>query len=430
MKHKFLHQQKFHQKLSLTPQLRQSIQLLGMSLKDIGEYIDNALSQNPYLQKVFDKKARLASSTAYEPVEVTQETDLRSTLLSQIRMMRLKGKELEIAEFLIYEMDDNGYITADLGDLARELGVTEEKVKETLGIIQTLDPAGIGCRTLTECLQLQLKRKDKELSIEYKIVGSFLNEVAKNDVENVSKALKADIARTKDAFANIKKLNTHPGSSLLAKKIAPVIPELLARITEEKVRLEVNKIGLPRLKMYNPHQNDLDIIKDAEAREFLKANLDAAKNLIDNLKWRENTICKVADYILRFQKDALTNDGAHLKTLTLKDVAGALNFHPSTISRTISNKFIQINDEVMPIKNLLSHGIKNESGGVTSKTAIKRTIETIVKNEDASNPLSDKKVTARLKAKGIALDRRTIAKYRNELKILPAYLRKKVNPLP
>ncbi len=150
-----------------------------------------------------------------------------------------------------------------------------------------------------------------------------------------------------------------------------------------------------------------------------------AKNLMDNLKRREETVCKVAEYVLNFQKDLLVKDKPGIKSLTIKEVAKALNFHPSTISRAISNKYIQIGDKVVPLGTLLSHGIKRENGEVTSKTDVKHRIAAIIKKENNLSPLNDDEISEILKSEGIIVKRRTVAKYRQSLRILPVYLRKK-----
>ena len=158
----------------------------------------------------------------------------------------------------------------------------------------------------------------------------------------------------------------------------------------------------------------------------MKENINAAKSLIDNLKRREDTVCKVANYILSFQRDNLTKDKRDIKTLTIKDIARAIKFHPSTISRAVSHKYIKINDKVIPLKSLLSHGMKKENGEIQSKSSVKMRIGALVKSEDSSCPLTDDAIVDRLRAEGIILSRRTVAKYRLALRILPAYLRKKI----
>lgn len=415
--------------------MRQSIQLLGMSVKDLSEYVDSLLAKNPFLQKLIDEKGynkhnrssglRTAGDDHDRIDSAKQDENPRFKLLSQLKMAGLDSKALEIAEYLIFEMDDNGYITIDPEVAAKDLSVEPEEVDVCLEVIQNMEPAGIGAKDVRECLQLQLKRRGKEDSLEYRVVSDFLSEVARNDVEKIAGATRSDEEKVKDAINYIRKLNPRPASTILSVRSETVIPELVAKVDADSVRLELNKDSVPRLKIYNPYENDLDIVKDPETRKFLKENIDIAKGLIDGLKRREDTICKIAKYILEFQKDAVNKEEAP-KTLTLNDVAKALNFHPSTVSRAISNKHIQLNDAVVPIKSLLSHGLRKDNGDITSKTAIKRRIAEMVKGEASASPLKDGEIETRLKKEGVGINRRTVAKYRKALRILPAYLRRRV----
>lgn len=421
----------------LSPQMRQSIKLLSMSTKDLNEYIDAAIEANPFLAKVFERKMserhRVSTSPSpaanvtyeYGEQNVEQKEDMRSSLLSQIRMLNIEGKYLEIAEYLISEMDDNGYINTVPADAASDLSVSVEDVEDCLAVIQSLEPAGIGARGVAECLKLQLKRVGKEDSLEYAIVNNFITELAREDVAKIAKALRADKDSIQAAINNIKKLNPRPMSNMLSEKPEPVNPDLIASFKNKKVRLELNRDWLPRLRFYNPYEDKLDIIKDENARKFLKENMDAAKNLIDNLKRREETMCKVAAYILNYHQNELVNEVDEIKSLTIKEIADVLGLHASTINRAVSNKYIQLDDKVLSLKSLLSHGIKKENGEITSKIAVKKKINELVKNEDKKKPLSDKAIQEKLKLEGIMIERRTITKYRTALRILPTYLRKK-----
>jgi len=418
--------------------MRYSIQLLGMSTKDLDEYIESAVERNPFLKKVYDEKGSekyegvLPSwgdgNAYYERADSSnrQEEDPRGSLLSQLRILNLADNSLEIAEYLISEMDDNGYVKVELEEVAHELGVSIEEVENCLTAIQSLDPPGIGARDVRECLQLQLKRMNKENSLEYVIVSEFINELARADIAKISKALNVDNEKVKAAIDNIKKLNPRPASTMLSKNSEYVIPDLIAKIANEKIHLKLNKEYLPSLSFYNPYENNRDITNDPEANKFMKENMDSAKNLIDGLRRREETISKVACYIVNFHENELINGVDEIKSLTIKDISLALNLHPSTITRTVANKYIQIENKVMPLKNLLSHGIKKENGETISKIAVKKRIEELVKNEDKSRPLSDKAIQEKLAKEGIVLQRRTIAKYRAQLRILPTYLRKKM----
>jgi len=423
--------------MAFTPQMKQSIELLTMAVKELNEYIDSSLEKNPLLQKGFDKKTlqSLGKGPAiktnvildpdYKEKPIRQEENPRSSLLSQIRMLNLEEKLVKIAEYLIDEMDDNGYLRVGAEEAAKDLSVAIEDTQKTLSMIQTLDPPGIGARDVRECLQIQLRRADKTETLEYTIVTDFINELATNDVKKISSSLNIEENKVSNAIKNIKRLNPRPASTLLGKEAPAVIPDLVASIKNQKVRLELNSEYLPRLRLYNPYENKLDIIKDPEVKEFLQKNMNAAKQLIDNLKRREETMCRVADCILKFQKDGLTKDLSHIKSLTMKEVATMLDLHPSTISRTVANKYIQVNDKVIPLKSLLSHSMEKENGDLISKTAIKNKIKELISKENKAKPLSDKAITEELSKRGIKIERRTVAKYRESLRILPTYLRKK-----
>ena len=437
MAYKLSQQQRIFQKMVLTPQMRHSIKLLSMATKDLNEYVDSAVEANPFLKKAFDehKAEKYKSgvspsavsniSSEYSDEVTTQDENPRSSLLSQLRMLNIKDKALEIAEHLIYEMDNNGYITVMLEEVAKELSASIEEVEHCLAAIQSLDPPGIGARDVRECLQLQLKRAHKEDTLEYAIVSEFINELAREDIAGISKALNTDKEKIRAAIANIKKLNPRPASTMLSKSPERVVPDLIATIKDKKIYLELNKEWLPRLRLYNPYEDKLNIIKDPDARKFMKENMDSARGLIDNLKRREETMCKVADYILNFHKDEVINGVDKIKSLTPKDISLALNLHTSTINRTVTNKYIEINDKVAPLKSFLSSGVKKENGEITSKAAVKKRIEELIREEDRTHPLSDKIIQEKLKQEGIVIKRRTIAKYRNALRILPTYLRKK-----
>lgn len=421
--------------MALTPQMRQSINLLGMSSKDLSEYIDSILTKNPFLQKLIDEKKSekyrkssglRADGDAYDHVAGTaQPENPRFTLISQMKITGLDKETLKIAEYLIFEMDENGYITVDPEAAAADLSVEMEEVERCISLIQHMEPAGIGARDVRECLLLQLERSGKKDSLEHNIVSGFLADLARNDIEKIAASLSAEKDKVKDAISHIKRLNPRPASTILSTKTTAVTPELVAKVGA-KVLLELNRACTPRLKIYNPYENEMNIVKDDETRKFLKENIDLAKGLLDNLKRREDTICKVAKYILDFQKEAISKDKP-LKTLTLKDVATALSFHPSTVSRAMSNKYIQVNNKVLAINSLLSHGIKKENGELTSKALIKNRIAELVKSENRSSPLNDSDIETALKQEGIIIKRRTVAKYRQALKILPTSLRKKLS---
>ncbi|MFH1381048.1 MAG: RNA polymerase factor sigma-54 [Candidatus Omnitrophota bacterium] len=431
MKNTLSQHQKILQKMALTSQMKHSIQLLGMSIEDLNEYVDSILSSNPLLERERPYQAPQYRSAVYEYNDNVnrhhdEHVDARAQLLSQIRTLDLTKEELEISEYLISEMDDNGYIKIDSGVVALELLVDTESVEKVLETIKSLDPAGIGAEDIRECLLLQLKRLGKEDSLEYTLVKDFLSDVAINDIPNIARSLGLDKKEVQEAAQKIRKLNPRPGSTLLSEGAQRIIPDLKASIANEKVRLELSREAIPKLRLYNPYENKLAILKDPKAREFLKKNMTAAKGLIDNIKRREETMCRVAEYILTFQKESINKKNGDIKTLTISQIAKELGLHPSTISRTVSNKYVQIDGRVLPLGHFLSHGMKKENGDITSKVSIKNSIKEFVSQEDKAKPLRDSAIQKKLEAIGINIKRRTVAKYRESLRILPAHLRKKL----
>jgi len=413
------------------------MQILGMSTKELNEFIDSLLEKNPFLKKQFTnpsyerQRTQSHDNEAYEDYinnRLASEESPRDRLLSQLKIHGLNKEALEIAEYLISEMDDSGYIRIDMEEAAEDLGVTPEALEKVILTIQEMEPAGIGARDLRECLEIQLVRSGKEGSLEYAIVSGYMNELAKNDIKNIAGALNVNERQAAAAIENIKKLEPRPASSILAKSADPITPDLIVRGSAKDVFLELNRETVPQLRLYNPYENKLEVIKDPQAKEFLRQNMTAAKGLIDNLKRREETMCRVTDYIVRFQKGPLFEGSAGgIKSLTMNKVAEDLNMHLSTISRAVSNKFIQIDDKVMPLKSLLSHAITKENGETTSKASVKARIKELIGAEDKKRPLSDDDTRKKLQLEGIVLSRRTITKYRESLKILPTYLRRKRN---
>lgn len=434
MRYQLLHKHRLLQKMSLTPQMRQSIALLGMSAADLSEYIEAALAKNPFLQKLEEMrdanrhKTNAPSSAASDldrQDALKAQTNPRDSLLLQAKMLGMDEGLSTIAEYLIYEMDDNGYLNIDTEEAAGDLGVEAEDVERCLEMIQSMDPPGIGARDLKECLQIQLKRSGKENSLEYMIVTGYLTEVARGDIAKISSGLKSDERGVKRAIDAIKALNPKPAGSVLGKEPEHVTPDIVARVKEADIHLEINRGVLPQLRLYNPYEHDFNIVKDPEARKFMKENMDFAKGLIDGVSRREDTLCKVAGYILKVQKESCLKPGHHIKTLTMQDVAKALNFHPSTVSRAISNKHVRINDKTMPLAGFLSHGVKHRDGETISKTALKEKMRAMVKTEDTAHPLSDGEIRKKLCEDGFSIERRTVAKYRHALRILPVSLRRR-----
>ena len=418
--------QKFSQRMALTPSMRQSLQFLAMSTQDLNTYIEEALEKNPFLKKEYLPQARVpkeADIPDYTSL-IQVKTNPREELIGLIRMRGVSEQLAALADYLIYEMDENGYITTDLVDVAEDSGADLDVVEEALAVIQELEPAGIGARDTKECLQLQLRRKGLGDALEYRIVTDFLGEVARDDVEAIAHAMGEDKAAVMAAIRNIKKLNPKPCSNILSTEAKKVIPDIIVDIRDRDLVLILNKAWLPQLEFHNPYEGEPTISNEPEAQKFIKDNKQAAKYIIDGLKRRETTLLKVAHYVLEFQKETVLEHSADIHPLTAKDVAHALSMNNSTITRCVSSKYVLLHNKVYPLKDFLSKGVPMTNGASTSKTCIKNTIGEFIKAEDPKKPLTDQKIKDMLQAQGVTLTRRTVTKYREAMKILPTHLRR------
>ncbi len=415
------------QRMALTPQMRQSIRLLGMSAQELNEYIDSLIEKNPLLQKIpLKKKPSTQTQTRdYYEKPIAQKENPRSSLISRIRMLDLSDKDVEIAEYLIYEMDDDGYLRIDTEEVAKDLMASMDEIERIVLIIQAMEPAGIGARDVRECLLLQLKKLGGEETLEYRIVDEFMIELARDDAKKIARLLEMDDKDVLPAIKNIKKLNPRPASTVLSKQAEPVTPDMIANIDSKNFTLELNREWLPHLRVYNPYEKQAELINDPEVKEFLKKNMNAAKELLDSLSRREETMCRVADYILKFQRDSIAKEKPDIKSLTLSDIGDALGMHPSTICRAVAHKYVQVNDKVVSLNALLSQGIKKTNGELASKVSVKIKIREFIDAEDKKAPLTDKLIKGKLEEEGINIKRRTVAKYRESLRILPTHLRKR-----
>lgn len=409
--------------------MRLSLSLLGMSNQDINEYIDAVLSKNPFLQKIYDqtkKSYTQPQSYAMEYNETINEQleNPRDTLCSQLKMLNLSADQYEIAEYIVYELDDNGFLKTELSSIGFDLSCGLEEVEEALEVVQSLDPAGIGARNVGESLSIQLERKGMKDSLEYQIISEHLLDIATSDIKKIASSLKRDEKDVEKAIKSIKSLNPRPASTILSKGATLVVADMIAQFKKNKLIIEINRASSPDLKFYNPYKNELEIVKDENARKFIKENMNAAKDLIDGLKKREETMCKVADFILTTQKDHILKNEP-LKILTINDVAKKLNLHSSTISRTVSNKYVILNGKASRLDSFLCHALKSKNGESLSKNLVKKKIERLIQTEDKASPLSDNELVELLAKDGITIKRRTVAKYRDSLRILPTYLRRK-----
>ena len=406
---------------------------------DISDYIsddDNYKTQVNNKGKDDDEK-----SIPYSGDESFQER-----LSVQLHMLNLDEREFVIAETLIGNLDDSGYLNRDtesiVDDLAfsSNISTTEKEVEEILKLIQDLDPAGIGARDLRECLLLQIKRKHDGNISRYtarKILEDHFEEFTKKHYEKIKKKLEIGDEDLKDAIDEIVRLNPKPGGSMkeAAGNYQQIIPDFLITEVEGNLHLSINGRNAPELKVSHAYKNMLKTYADGavtsksdkEAVSFVKQKLDNAKWFIDAIKQRQNTLLLTMDAIMKYQKTYFeTGDEATLKPMILKDIAEIVSLDISTISRVANSKHVQTGYGVFPLKYFFSESMAMDSGEEVSTRQVKKILSEAVEAEEKRKPLTDEKLALLLKEKGYNIARRTIAKYREQLHIPVARLRKEL----
>ncbi len=372
-------------------------------------------------------------------------TSFNQFLKSQLNTLRLNEQEEQITEFLVGSIDSSGYIRRPLEDIVDDLAFSEniitdeEEVKRMLDHVQQLDPAGVGAQSLEECLLIQLKRKPEtpdrnlaililEKSFEHFVKKHYKKLIQKFDITN---------DQLKGAIHEIEKLNPKPGGSYSGntKLIEQIVPDFSIRIVEGGLDLTLNSRNAPELHISNEYNNMLKgyaASKDKsksqkDAVQFIKQKLDAAKWFIDAIKQRQQTLLITMNAIMHLQEGYfLTGDERKLKPMILKDIADKINMDVSTVSRVANSKYVDTPYGTKLIKEFFSESMKNEQGVDVSTKEIKKILQTVIEEENKKKPLTDDKLVGLLKEKGYLIARRTIAKYREQLNIPVARLRKEI----
>ncbi|HNS42917.1 MAG TPA: RNA polymerase factor sigma-54 [Taishania sp.] len=379
-------------------------------------------------------------------VPLSGELTFHQQLTDQLSLVDLDNKQYLIADVLIGNLDDAGYLKRDIDaivdDLAFSMNVsaTEEEVEEVLKVIQELDPAGVGARDLQECLLLQIKRKQDGDITKFtakKILEDHFEEFTKKHYIQIQKKLEIEEEDLKEAIDEIIKLNPKPGGSSKdgSKANQQIVPDFMVTEFEGKLELTINGRNAPELKVSKDYENMLRSYSegaktsksDKEAVQFVKQKLDGAKWFIDAIKQRQNTLLYTMTAIMNYQRDFfLTGDQTQLKPMVLKDIADNVGLDISTISRVANSKYVQTNYGIFSLKFFFSESLSTDSGEEVSTREVKKILSDAIEGEEKRKPLTDEKLAELLNEKGYNIARRTIAKYREQLNIPVARLRKEL----
>jgi len=470
-------QQKLHarlvQKLILTPSLQQAIKLLPMTTVELAELLNQEMVENPMLEEVpteetaqdpaqvaeqaeVDKQAEKKKEDSWDdqdyeyffgeylddgyrprqPQEVKELPPIENTLSSkgsladhltwQLNLQAADDTTREIGIAIIGNIDDDGYLVASVNEIA-QLGEWDiSQVERALEHVQGFDPIGVGARDLQECLLLQLRHHGFAGTPVETLVRDHLRLLQHNKILELAKALNCEPEEIKAHLDVIKHLDPKPGSRYSPSDSQYVIPDVYIIKTDEGYKAVLNEDGLPQLRISPVYRRLLDKSGENsdETRAYVKDKFKSALWLLKSVDQRQKTILKVATSIITFQRAFLDSGIEHLRPLVLRDVANDIGMHESTVSRVVNNKYMHTPQGVFELKYFFHSGISSSFGESVSSVTIKQRIRKIIEAEDAKRPLSDSKIMNILQKEGLVLARRTIAKYREELKIPTSNQRK------
>lgn len=437
------------QKLLMTPELRQAIAILQMSTLELTEYIQNELTENPFLEEkeaeepaeiqeeieapvdvsewldVFQDKDKYDSSIDYRPEEkslenfLTRQPSLYEHLVFQLHLYPIDSEESNIGQYLIGNIDQRGYLCVKTEEVARQMQVDLEKVERILELIHSFNPPGIGARDLTECLILQLKQIGKDTALAREIIQNHLPDLAKGRLNRIAHCLEVSIRKVQEVCDLIRSLDPKPGLQYSSDEIKYITPDVFVEKIEGEYVIIINDFNFPRLIVNNVYEN---ILKQPDsftqdAKKYLEEKMGSAVWLIRSIEQRRMTLYRVSRCIMDIQTEFLDKGVEYMKPLTLRQVAEMIQVHESTVSRATTNKYIQTPQGLFELKYFFSAGVESEGDLKVSSKSIKHMIEDIVAGENSQSPLSDEVIARQLQNKGIHISRRTVAKYRQELGI-------------
>jgi len=448
----------------MTPELKQAIEILQYNSVELNEFIRQELLNNPLLENPkneesqHDKKEENVEKSEKETDDidwkeyfsdydrtktrnnfkeekeevvfqnfVTNETTLTEHLLFQLKFTLLGREEKVVAEYIIENLDSNGYYQLTDMEIIEKFGIDETILEKILDVLHDFDPVGVCSKNLRECLLLQLKRREKEYPVAEEIISSYLDDLAANRILQIAKATNFTKEEIQEAADFIKTLEPKPGREFASMKgIKYIIPDIAVEKIEGEYIIRVNEITAPRLTISNYYKKLLSSGNiENKASSYINEKLNAAVRIIKSIEQRRNTIMKVVGAIIEFQYDFFENGKAYLKPLTLKNVADRVEVHESTVSRAINGKYMQCPRGIFELKYFFQSGVSSNAGEGVSSASIQSMIVELIENENSKKPHSDQFITDELTRAGIKISRRTVAKYREELKIPSSSKRKR-----
>ncbi len=458
----------------LAPQLQQSLLILQTPLLELRNLVQQEMETNPVLEELpdepsidgpngaepsadnnfkeeFEKLASLdeewrdymAQSASYssEGFRGSQEAQdkrqfffdsiavqetLQQNLVSQLNQTALNADDRKTAELIIGNIDDNGFLQSTPEEMALSSGVPNEDFEKMLALIQGFYPPGVGGRDLRECLLIQLQREGRESGIEYKIVSEHMEDLGKRRFPEIARRMGISVEEVQEAANNIARLNPRPGQVFAAAPQNYVLPDVTVEKVDGDYQIILNNEQIPHLRISNTYK---DIIAQdnngSEVKNYIREKIRSGKFLIRSIHQRQQTISNIAHQIVSRQRDFFEHGPSHLKPMTMGEIADAVGVHETTVSRAVSGKYMATPQGIFEMKYFFTPGYQTSTGESMSNTSVKEAILDLVKHEDGNAPLSDQEIVEILSQRGIPIARRTVAKYRTELNILPSHMRRK-----
>ena len=371
------------------------------------------------------KEAQDKRQFVFDSIPV-QET-LQQNLIGQLNQSLLSASDRKAAELIIGNIDDNGFLQSTPEEMALNSGIPKEDFEKMLALIQSFYPSGVGARDLRECLLIQLRRGGKERSLEYKIVSEHMEDLGKRRFPEIARRMGISVEDVQKAADNIARLNPRPGQVFAAAPQNYVLPDVMVEKVDGEYQVSSNNEQIPHLRISNLYK---DIIasgntQTSDVKDYVRDKIRSGKFLIRSIHQRQQTILNIAWQIVSRQRDFLEHGPSHLKPMTMGNVADAVGLHETTVSRAVSGKYMATPQGVFEMKYFFTSGYQTATGESLSNTSVKEAILDLVKHENGSAPLSDHEIVQILGERGIPIARRTVAKYRTELNILPSHMRRK-----
>ncbi len=442
------------QKLTMTPELIQAIRILQFNTQELDSFVQEELLENPVLEidgkrkddKTVDIDIQERIKEDYNDEEsykqwerssdreeysyeqfVSKEETLEDSLLLQLTFSKLEGYDLKIGRYIVEAIDENGYLTVPVEQIAAIFKTDSGKIDDILDVIQNFEPVGVGARNLKECLIIQLAAKGLLDEVTEYIILNHLEDLGNNKLNKIAKAVGIPVTQVQMVCDLIRTLEPKPGRSFaVGESVKYIVPDVFVEKMDGEYVVTNNESSIPHI-MVSPYYNALakEAKNDEELSKYITDKFNSALWLIKSIEQRKRTIYNVAAAVVKHQKEFFDKGNKYLKTLTLKEVAESIGMHESTVSRSVNGKYMQTPRGVFEIKYFFSGGITGQDGTGVSSNSIKTIIKEIIDGENPSKPYSDQDIVGILSGKGIEISRRTVAKYREGMNILSSSKRRR-----